>query len=178
MIFRVTFVQHFIEEFERKLHIVKKAQEMEQKIKLYFCIHRWRCSIFYARCFNFYFAFGLFEIGLENWKFNWFMLWFDKKRVTRRFWFLAFSYRLDCLTSGLLLFGRNPKKAREMEQHIQFSFCNHRWRCSSFKMFWFLICFFLSIWNRVAKLEIYLIHVVIWQKKSQEASNFNLAFFL
>ena len=28
-------------------------------------------------------------------------------------------HRLDRLTSGLLLFGRNPKKAREMEQHIR-----------------------------------------------------------
>ena len=28
-------------------------------------------------------------------------------------------HRLDRLTSGLLLFGRNPKKAREMEQQIR-----------------------------------------------------------
>ena len=32
---------------------------------------------------------------------------------------LTFFYRLDRLTSGLLLFGRNPKKAREMEQQIR-----------------------------------------------------------
>ena len=28
-------------------------------------------------------------------------------------------HRLDRLTSGLLLFGRNPRKAREMEQQIR-----------------------------------------------------------
>ena len=33
--------------------------------------------------------------------------------------FLFLIYRLDRLTSGLLLFGRNPKKAREMEQQIR-----------------------------------------------------------
>ena len=51
-----------------------------------------------------------------------------------------------------------------MERKIPFYFCYHRWRCSSIKMFWFLLCF-LSIWNRVTKLDICLIHVVIWQKK-------------
>ena len=28
-------------------------------------------------------------------------------------------HRLDRLTSGLLMFGRNPRKAREMEQQIR-----------------------------------------------------------
>ncbi|XP_040565015.1 pseudouridylate synthase RPUSD2 isoform X3 [Lepeophtheirus salmonis] len=38
-------------------------------------------------------------------------------------------HRLDRLTSGLLLFGRNPKKAREMEQQIRTRQCRKEYVC-------------------------------------------------
>eukprot|EP00096_Caligus_rogercresseyi_P014627 TRINITY_DN712_c3_g1_i1.p1 TRINITY_DN712_c3_g1~~TRINITY_DN712_c3_g1_i1.p1 ORF type:complete len:383 (+),score=127.69 TRINITY_DN712_c3_g1_i1:592-1740(+) len=38
-------------------------------------------------------------------------------------------HRLDRLTSGLLLFGRNPKKAREMEQQIRTRQCHKEYVC-------------------------------------------------
>ena len=56
-----------------------------------------RFAVFLITCFLVYYNFGNYPIVFT----------------------IAFFYRLDRLTSGLLLFGRNPKKAREMEQQIR-----------------------------------------------------------